>query len=99
MEITGIYANMLKGYDKVEKTESAPRKDKDSRPSSPGRDSVKISGEAKLFGKAMETARNASDVRQEKVNRLKELVESGEYEPDLQRTAAKIVEEDLDLLI
>lgn len=99
MEITGIIANTLKGYDKVEKTESSPRKDKGSRSSSSGRDSVKISGEAKLFGKAMETARNTPDVRQEKVNRLKAQVESGEYEPNLQRTAAKIVEEDLDLLI
>ena len=100
MEITGIIAHTLKGYDKVEKTESSPRKAKGARSSPPaGRDSVNISGNARLASTATETARETPDVRKQKVAELKALVQSGQYEPDLQRTAAKIVEEDLDLLI
>lgn len=98
MEITGL-VNSLKGYDRVEKTESSSRKGKDSKSSATRGDSVSLSSEAKLFSRGVSAAQDAPDVRSKKVEELKALVESGQYKPDLKRTAAKIVEEDLDLLL
>lgn len=100
MEITGLISG-LKGYDRVEKPEPSSRREKGSRSAStPVRgDSVNFSSEARLFSSGVSAAQSAPDVRQAKVDELRALVESGQYEPDLQKTAAKLVEEDLDLLL
>lgn len=99
MEITGI-VTALKGYDKLDKTDSAERGKSKSSSSTTGKaDSVSLSSEAKLVSSAMSAAQNAPEVRRQKVEELKALVESGQYQPDLKKTAAKIVEEDLELLI
>ena len=98
MELTGI-GNTLKGYEKVGKADSSPKKGKSAHSSPPSGDSVRISNQGKLFTEAMTEARNTPDVRQRKVDELRALVESGEYEPDLRKTAARLVEEDFELLI
>ncbi|WP_084457854.1 flagellar biosynthesis anti-sigma factor FlgM [Desulfocurvus vexinensis] len=98
MEITGLIGS-LKGYGRVDRPEPATRKDKGSRPSSGQGDSVSLSGEAKLFGSAMSAAQQTPEVRRQKVEDLKALVESGQYQPDIRKTAAKLVEEDLELLL
>lgn len=99
MEINGLI-NGLKGYDRVERPDSSAKKGRGSRASTSGQgDSVKVSSEAKLVASAMTEAQSAPDIRQQKIDELKALVQSGQYEPDLKKTAAKIVEEDLELLI
>ncbi|WP_461210506.1 flagellar biosynthesis anti-sigma factor FlgM [Desulfocurvus sp. DL9XJH121] len=98
MELSGITSS-LRGYEKVSKTDSSTSRAKGAKSAAGGSDSVRISDEGKLFGEALTAAQNTADVRQQKVDRLKELVDSGQYEPDLQRTAAKIVEEDLEMLL
>ncbi len=99
MEITGILSG-LKGYDRVEKTEPASRREKGTKSSATARgDSVHLSSEAKLFSSGVSAAQSAPDVRQARVDELRALVESGDYKPDLQKTAAKLVEEDLELLL
>lgn len=99
MEING-FINGIKGYDRVDKSSSSAKKGKGttSQPSRQG-DSVQVSNEARLVAGATSEAQSAPDIRQQKVDELKALVQSGEYVPDLRKTAAKIVEEDLELLI
>lgn len=99
MEITALTISTLKGYDKVGKTESEPGKGKGIRSSPKTGDSVKISDQAKLYNEALAEARDTPDVRRKKVDELRALVQSGEYKPDLRKTAAKIVEEDLEMLL
>lgn len=102
MEITGPL-NQLKGYDRIERSDStSTRKGKRASSSSGSAsrsDSVTLSNEGRLVSQAAATATSAPDVRQEKIDELKALVDSGQYKPDIRKTAQKLVEEDLDLLI
>lgn len=90
----------VKGYEKpeTEAVDRPARKDKPAKSSS-GRDSVRISREGQLFARALREAQESPEVRRARVNEIKEQVESGTYVIDTRKTAAKIVEEDLDLLI
>ncbi len=89
----------VKGYEKpeTETVERQVRKDKSDKSSRS--DSVRISREGRLFARALREAQESPDVRRARVNEIKEQVESGTYVIDTRKTAAKIVEEDLDLLI
>lgn len=90
----------VKGYEKPE-TESTDRASRKEKPgsASPRSDSVRISREGRLFARALREAQESPEVRRARVNEIKEQVESGTYVIDTRKTAAKIVEEDLDLLI
>lgn len=61
-------------------------------------DTVSLSGEARLRGAALSEAAQSSDVRQEKVRDLREKVRNGTYKPDLQKAAANLLRDDLQLL-
>jgi len=91
----------LKGYEKtrVEKSGPPEKKDETGRSTPDKGDSIKLSGQAKLYSRALRTAQESPEIRQKKVAEIKALVESGDYHPDNKKTAAKIVEEDLDLII
>jgi negative regulator of flagellin synthesis FlgM len=92
--------NAVRGYEKPE-TESVDRpvrKDKSGK-SSDRSDSVRISREGRLFARALREAQESPEVRRARVNEIKEQVDAGTYVIDSRKTAAKIVEEDLDLLI
>jgi negative regulator of flagellin synthesis FlgM len=58
-------------------------------------DKVSISGKAKDASLAKEVARNAADVNEEKVARLKEQIRSGAYKVDADRVADRLVDEHL----
>lgn len=62
-------------------------------------DRVVLSSEARLMGTAMQTAKEAPDVRREKVDELKRKVKDGSYKPDLKKAAANLIRDDLDLLV
>ncbi len=62
-------------------------------------DRVVLSSEAKLRGAALQTAKEAPDVRREKVDRLKQQVKDGTYKPDMKKAAANLIRDDLDLLM
>lgn len=103
MEITGPL-RQLTGYDKVERSDSSSSRNGKGRASSSSSsasrsDSVTLSNEGRLVSQAVSTANSTPDVRQKKIDELKALVQSGQYKPDLKKTAQKLVEEDLDLLI
>jgi negative regulator of flagellin synthesis FlgM len=61
-------------------------------------DRVVLSSEARLRGAALQTATEASDVRRQKVDDLKQQVREGTYQPDLKKAAANLIRDDLDLL-
>lgn len=67
--------------------------------SSQSADRVVLSSEARLRGAALQTAKEAPDVRREKVDRLKQQVKDGTYQPDVKKAAANLIRDDLDLLL
>ncbi|MGL1863811.1 MAG: flagellar biosynthesis anti-sigma factor FlgM [Pseudodesulfovibrio sp.] len=62
-------------------------------------DRVVLSSEARLRGAALQTANETPDVRREKVDRLKQQVKDGTYQPDVKKAAANLIRDDLDLLL
>ncbi|WP_319466162.1 flagellar biosynthesis anti-sigma factor FlgM [uncultured Pseudodesulfovibrio sp.] len=62
-------------------------------------DRVVLSSEARLRGAALQTAKDAPDVRREKVDRLKQQVKDGTYKPDVKKAAANLIRDDLNLLM
>lgn len=96
--------NYLKALDpyqaKLDKAENAKAKGgkrgADSAAQSSG-DRVSLSNEAKLRTEAYTTALNTPDVRQEKVNSIKALVDSGDYVVDSRKVAEKLINEEVEL--
>lgn len=62
-------------------------------------DRVVLSSEARLRGAALQSAKDAPDVRREKVDDLKRRVKDGTYRPDLKKAAANLIRDDLDFLV
>ncbi|WP_338670137.1 flagellar biosynthesis anti-sigma factor FlgM [Pseudodesulfovibrio methanolicus] len=62
-------------------------------------DRVVLSSEARLRGAALQTAKEAPDVRREKVDELKRKVKDGTYQPNIKKAAANLIRDDLDLLV
>lgn len=81
-------------------TDSQQKVKQDSTQSSgSAADRVVLSSEAKLRGTALQTAKNAPDVRREKIERLKQQVKDGTYMPDTKKAAANLIRDDLELLM
>ncbi|QJB57369.1 flagellar biosynthesis anti-sigma factor FlgM [Pseudodesulfovibrio sp. zrk46] len=62
-------------------------------------DRVVLSSEARLRGASLQTAKEAPDVRREKIERLKQQVKAGTYQPDVKKAAANLIRDDLQLLV
>lgn len=60
---------------------------------------VNLSEESKVAQKAAETIRNTPDVRQEKIQALKEKIEAGQYQVDSDKVADKLLRNLLSELI
>ena len=76
----------------------AQRAQDSSKNPSSNADRVALSSEARLRGAALQSANEAPDVRREKIDRLKQQVKDGSYQPDLKKAAANLVRDDLSLL-
>lgn len=61
-------------------------------------DTISLSSRAKLLQSAGEAANGSTGVRAEKVDALKEQIESGEYAPDFQAIARNMLTDDQDIL-
>jgi negative regulator of flagellin synthesis FlgM len=59
----------------------------------------KVQETAKSDSAAMSAAREAPDVRPEKVRALKEQVRNGTYKPDIQKAARNLVRDDLSRIL
>ena len=100
MEILSVLQGLQQyGKTATDKVDPASRKGKGGEAPAGKGDSVSVSREGRLVNHARKAAMDAPEVRAEKVERLKALVESGEYRIDTQKTAAKLVEEDLAMLL
>ncbi|MBT8763794.1 flagellar biosynthesis anti-sigma factor FlgM [Desulfohalobiaceae bacterium Ax17] len=62
-------------------------------------DKVSLSSTAKLYKTGLDTAKQSPEVRLEKIQELKEKIEAGDYHPDEQKIAQKILEDEMDLWI
>lgn len=91
------YAN--KKVETKSQTDQQQKSQTSTKTSGENADRVVLSSEARLRGAALQTANEASDVRREKVDRLKQQVKDGTYKPDLKKAAANLIRDDLDLLV
>ena len=87
MRITGSpnIQNVLKTYNKnVKKNEEVEK---------PGfkSDKVEISNEARDYQVAMQALKDVPEVRSEKVNAIKEQIDSGHYKPNAEQIAEQIL--------
>ncbi len=89
------YAN--KKIDKREQIEQLKTQEA-TKTSGETADRVVLSSEGRLRGAALQSAKDAPDVRRKKVNDLKRQIQDGTYKPDLKRAAANLIRDDLDLL-
>jgi flagellar biosynthesis anti-sigma factor FlgM len=81
------------------KPEEAARTRKDSGKVSPDGDQVHFSEHARDLARTLKAATEADDVRPQKVEDLKQRIQSGAYQPDSRETAARIIKDELDLFL
>lgn len=60
-------------------------------------DRVSVSPQARLFTEAYTAASNAPEVRQDKVNALKERIANGTYQVDSRKIAEKLLQNELSM--
>ncbi len=65
--------------------------------SSSDSDNVSVSEHARLLSTALSTAQKTPDTRADKISKLKQQVQSGQYTPDSHHIAQKMVEADRDI--
>ncbi|HMM37882.1 MAG TPA: flagellar biosynthesis anti-sigma factor FlgM [Desulfovibrio sp.] len=87
------------GKQKVQETAKSDAAQRSSSGESKSGDVVNLSGDAKVLSAAMSAAREAPDVRTEKVRALKEQVRNGTYKPDIQKAARNLVRDDLSRIL
>ena len=80
-KITGVYGTQ-KSVGRIEKTGSVSYK----------KDVVSISNEAKDFQVVNRALRSVADIRQSRVNELREILESGSYNVSGQDVAGKVID-------
>lgn len=77
---------VLKTYQKqVERTEK-------TEPAAMARDKIEISDQARDFQTAMKAFKELPEVRQQKLDELREQIGSGEYKPSAETVADKLLE-------
>jgi len=65
---------------------------------SPSGDRVSLSDDAKLVAQAVKEAAGSSDVRVDRVEALKQQVQSGTYQPDSRKIAQKLIDSEIEFL-
>lgn len=95
MQIKGL----LSGLQTYEQSKINKEKNKEGtgvKNSGSSSDKVTLSQDAKLYRAGLEQAMNSEDVRTEKVQELKTMVQNGTYKPDSRNIAQKMIQEDLE---
>lgn len=87
MRIAGIQAAMS-AYNSKNKVNKVKNVEKNSL----GQDKMKVSKQAKTFSAAFNAAKNCSEVREDKVNRLKDAIKNGEYKIDDEKIVDKLID-------
>ena len=93
------YLNKLTEYDsrKVEAQRVGAKNGPKDQTLQKSGDHVSLSDEGRLRALAMQSAGEISEVQTEKVQRLKDQVQTGTYAPDTRQTALKFLQEEFDL--
>ncbi|MFO8031098.1 MAG: flagellar biosynthesis anti-sigma factor FlgM [Desulfohalobiaceae bacterium] len=60
-------------------------------------DKVQLSSQGQVLSQVQKGAEEGPEVREEKVQALKQLVQNGEYKPDSEKTAQALVEQELEI--
>lgn len=102
MEIKNVNLDMYRSH--LERNETLRTRDHSAAKTAPTPpsaasvgDRVSVSRDAMLRTEAFRAALGAPDVRQEKVNTIKERINSGTYQIDNKRIASKLVQSELGL--
>jgi len=98
MEITrGNPFNKIDGYvkqvNKEKSKSSAVSDDQSSNKLLPSGDSVELSTEAKIMQEAVKVLETLPDVREEKVEQIKQQIADGTYEIDSKKISEKMIKE------
>ncbi|MCA1743015.1 MAG: flagellar biosynthesis anti-sigma factor FlgM [Desulfovibrionales bacterium] len=91
--------NLLNGLQTYEQSKINKGKNNEGagvRNSRASSDKVTLSENARLHRAGFEQAMNAEEVRTEKVQELKTMVQDGTYKPDSRNIAQKMIQEDLE---
>lgn len=97
MEIFSLLST-LKGYGVTENTRPSA-KTKRTAPFRESSDTLSLSEKSRHVASALESLAQSDISRQEKINALKALVDTGQYEPDVHRVAQKLATDHLHLLL
>jgi negative regulator of flagellin synthesis FlgM len=99
MKIKDSVYKAIQPFEKPKTEESGARDRKlDGRTSSEG-DQVTFSEHARDMAKTMKAAREADDIRTDKVAEIKNRIQSGTYQTDSKEIARKLLADDLDRLL
>ena len=75
-----------------QKLKSAPKKEAKQTPSHLRPDSVDFSSQAKEMMSALNSTSGQEEVRMDRVNQLREKIESGQYQIDPEQVAEKMIQ-------
>lgn len=85
--------NVLKLYgQQTEVKKGAPKKEAKQTPSHLRPDSVDFSSQAKEMMSALNSTSGQEEVRMDRVNQLREKIESGQYQVDPEQVAEKMIQ-------
>ncbi len=100
MEIKDSVGIGPRGIDRRTPTSSTSTPARTSRPDpGTGTDRVEISGRSKEMAKAAEAAHSATDLRQEKIEAIRQKIASNTYEVPSEKVAHKMILEFLEELV
>jgi negative regulator of flagellin synthesis FlgM len=97
MEITSLAAK-LRAYQQ-KRTTDVKRRSSGENTARTETDQISVSSDGRLRGAAFSAALDAPEVRAAKVERLREEVRNGTFQPNLRKTAENLLRDDLDLLL
>ncbi len=99
MEIKGVL-DQLHIYNRTKiQDEKKDEVRSEEKATSPGEDKVVLSSRAKLLSGIIGKAKEASEVRKEKVEQLKAQIQEGTYLPNAEKIASKMMENEIDLFL
>jgi len=100
MVINGVL-NKLNLYtqNKISQEKNSVLENREKAPDISESDKVELSNQGKILNNLIETAKKQDVIRKEKVEDLKDKIQSGEYKLDAKEIAKKIVKSEIDLYL
>ncbi|GAB6161086.1 hypothetical protein JCM12298_02450 [Desulfothermus naphthae] len=100
MVIKGIFEKInLYTQNKISQEKDSVLKNRGKTQNITDSDRVELSNQGKILNNLIEAVKKQDMVRREKVEYLKDKIQSGEYKLDAKEIAKKIVESEIDLIL